>query len=205
MSKRLLLVPCLLILAALSLSACGGGGDSSGSSGSDDATAAIEHAITESATSTDKAKCTEFDTQAFSEQNTHEKGAAAVKACEAEADGDNNADSIEVSSVEVDGEKATAEATPSGSTLDGQTLSISLVEEDGQWKLDQIDSFSAYDNAALEDVFRTKLGETGELSDSQVACIAKGVGKASQKEAEELLLSGSSTPFIKLAAACAQA
>jgi hypothetical protein len=197
-NKRLLLLPCLLALSALALAACGGGGDDSGDEGQ------IEEAIETSATTSDPSNCTVLSTQAFVEQSSDETGKAAVKACEEEAkDPTNNADSVKVTNIEIDGSKATADAAIVGGGFDGQTVTIALVAEEDRWKLDQITGFAKLDTVALAKVFETELEASEELTAEQTSCIVEGLEAASKAEAEELLLSGSSTPFVELAEGCA--
>ena len=78
MNKRILVPLALLVLAALTIVACGGGG----SSDEDKITETIEKA----ATTSDPSNCTELETLRFVEQNSEEKGKAAVKSCEEEAE-----------------------------------------------------------------------------------------------------------------------
>lgn len=194
MQKRLLLLPCLLIVSALALSACGGGGDSAESE--------IESAIENSATSSSPTDCTELQTLAFTEQTTSQEGPEAVKACEAEAKEGNQADSVAVANVEVDSSEATAEATFTGSSFDGQGLEIALAEEDGQWKLDEVVGFSKLDKPKLVEALAEQF-ESGEEVEAEVAtCIEEGFEESSQPEIEELLLSGSSEPIEELAEEC---
>ena len=157
MKKRHLLLPCLLIVSALALVACGGGGSSDESE--------IEEAIETSATSGDPANCTKLETANFVEQSTSESGKAAIKTCEEEAkkDPESKAESVEVTEVEVDGSKATANAAITGGSFDNQTVSIALVEEDG-WKLNELTGFVKFDQEALAQVFETQLEKSGELS-----------------------------------------
>jgi ABC-type glycerol-3-phosphate transport system substrate-binding protein len=193
---RHLLLPCLLLLSALALAACGGSSDS----GDEES---IEAAIIRSATTADPANCTEVETQAFVEQSSDESGAAAVKDCEEEAkDASNNAKTVKVTKVETDGSDATADAAITGGGFDGQVISIALVEEDGAWKLDELTGFAKLDTARLAEIFGEKLEETGELTPEQTSCIVEGIEAASQAEAEELTLSGSSQPLVELAEGC---
>jgi hypothetical protein len=194
--KRLLVPLALLALAALAVTACGGGG----SSAEDEVTEVIEQA----ATTKDPSNCTELQTLRFTEQNTGEKGKAAIKSCEESAKEEEQAEEAKVSNVSVNGEKATAEAEFIGGSLGSQTLAVALVEEDGDWKLDQIEGFANYNGKALEELFLKRFEESSEgLTKKQYTCIAEGIGKASTAEAEAMFLSGSSTTIEELAKGCA--
>jgi hypothetical protein len=196
-NKRILVPLALLMLAALTLTACGGGG---GSSDEDKITETIEQA----ATTADPSNCTELETQRFVEQNSDEKGAAAVKTCEQEAEeGEDQAEGAKVSSVSVNGEKATAQVEFEGGSLGSQGLEVALVEEGGNWKLDQVEGFADYDGKALGEAFEKEFEENPEgLSAKAAKCIAGEIAKASQAEAEELFFSGSSEPIVELAQGC---
>jgi hypothetical protein len=195
--KRRLLVPLALALfAALALTACGGG-----SSDEDKITEVIEKA----ATTTDPQNCTELETQRFNEQNSQQQGKAATKACEEEAEsGEEQAKGANVSNVSVNDEKATAEVEFEGGSLGSQTLEVALVEEEGDWKLDQVEGFADYNGKALGQAFEKEFEENPEgLSPEQAKCIAGKVAGSSQKEAETLFFGGSSEPIIQLAESCA--
>ncbi len=197
MKIRHLLLPCLLLISALALAACGGGGSDSGEE------EAIEAAIVRSATTADPANCTEVETQAFAEQSSDESGAAAVKECEKEAkDASNNAKTVKVTKIKVNGSEATADAAIVGGGFDSQVISISLVEEEGAWKLDRLTGFAKLDTTRLAEIFGEKLEETGELTPKQTSCIVEGIESASKAKAEELVLSGSSQPLVELAEGC---
>jgi hypothetical protein len=194
--KRLFVPLALLALAALAVTACGGGG----SSAEDEVTEVIEQA----ATTKDPSNCTELQTLRFTEQNTGEKGKAAIKSCEESSKEEEQAEEAKVSNVSVNGEKATAEAEFIGGSLGSQTLAIALVDEDGDWKLDQIEGFANYNGKALEETFLKRFEESPEgLSKQQYTCIAEGIGKASTAEAEAMFLSGASTKIEELAKGCA--
>ena len=196
MKKRILVPFALLVLTALTISACGGG-----SSDEDK----IAEAIETTATTADPNNCTEFETLRFNEQNSQQKGKAATKACEEEAEaGEEKAHSAKVSNVSVNDEKATAEVEFTGGSLALQSLEVALVQEDGDWKLDQIEGFANYDGKALGEAFEMEFEENPEgLNKKQAACIAGKVAASSQAEAEELFFSGSSQPIVKLAESCA--
>ncbi len=195
MRKRHLLLPCLIIVSALFLVACGGGGDND--------EAQIEDAIETSATTDDPSNCTELETQNFLEQTSSESGKAALESCEEEAaDPEGRADSVEVTEVEVEGDKATAQATITGGNFDNQTPVLALVKEDDQWKLDEITEFAEFDQDAFVQQFETQLEKGGEVEAAVTACIVDALSKAPQEEIEELVLGGDSTPIEELAESC---
>ena len=150
MTKRLIL-PLFLIAAALALAACG-------SSESDEDK--ITETIQTSATANDPADCKALNTVAFNEQTAGGSGPEAVKACEDEAEDDvGDPEEVEVSEVEVDGSDATAVATFVGGSFDGQEVEVALIEEDGDWKMDQLVRFVDFDAAAIVSGLRESLEE----------------------------------------------
>lgn len=198
MNKRILAPLALLLAAALvTLTACGGGGSSDEDK--------ISETIETAATTSDPSNCTELETQRFLEQNNQQQGKAAVKACEEEAEaGEEVAESVDVSNVSVNGEKATAEAKFKGGSLGSQAIELALVEEEGSWKLDYVEGFASYDGKALGEQFEKQYEkEPGELEPEQAKCISGKVAGLSQAEAEEVFFGGSSEPIIELAESCA--
>ncbi|MFT3862815.1 MAG: hypothetical protein QM729_00970 [Solirubrobacterales bacterium] len=195
MYKRILVPLALFALAALALAACGGGSGAEGE---------ITETIEAAATTNDPSNCTKLQTQRFDEQNSGETGNAAVKACEAEAkEEEEQAEAANVSNVSVDGEKATAEVEFEGGPLNSQVLEVALVEEEGSWKIDQIEGFAKYNGKALEEAFLKRFEEEPEgVSKAQYTCIAEGIGKASEAEAKEMFLSGSPEKIEELARSC---
>jgi hypothetical protein len=193
--KRPLVLVALLGLLVLALSACGGGG--SGAEGE------ITEVIEQAATTSDPSNCTELQTLRFTEQNTSEKGKAAIKGCEESAKEEEQAEEAKVSNVSVDGEKATAEVEFVGGSLGSQVLEVALVEEGGDWKLDQIEGFAKYNGKALEEMFIKRFEESPQgLTKKQYTCIAAGIGGASKAEAEAMLLSGSAKKIEALTKSC---
>jgi hypothetical protein len=198
-NKRLLLLPCLLIVSALALSACGGSGNSD--------EGPIEEAIETSATTAKTSNCTKLQTQKFDEQGTQTNGKGAIKACEEEIEAAgskaNKADSVEVSNIEVDGSKATAEAAVSGGGFDGQTLEIALAKEGEDWKLDQLVAFTKLDQAKLTEALTKEFEKDESVEPKLATCIEEGFEKAPQPKVEEFILGGSSKPIEELAEGCA--
>jgi len=200
MKKRPLLLLVLPVLAALALSACGGGGSST--SGGDEE-GAIVAAIEKSATTSDPSKCTEFQTQAFNEQEKATSGKEATEVCEEEAEQQESpAKSVDVSEVNIDGETATAEAAIGGSALDGQTVELELVKEDGDWKLNQFLQFTKFNAKRLAKSFEKEALASEELPKDLATCISAGIGKLEQKEAEAVAFSGDLTIIESIAGSC---
>lgn len=199
MSKRLLLLPCIVLVSALALAACGGGNGSSDES-------QIEEAIEKSAASTDPVNCTKLQTQKFTEQTTQESGKAAVRSCEEEAEKEEGAESASVANVEVDGSTATAEATLNGGSFNGQTVEVELVKDGGQWKLNEAVKFTKFDQAKLVEAFERELSKaSNELSPQLVTCFVKAFEEGSQAEIEEMLLSGSTRALEEVVEGCPSA
>jgi hypothetical protein len=194
--KLHLLLPSAFLVLVFALTACGGG-----ESDEDKITETIEV----SATSTKPADCKRLSTQAFMEQTQFTEGPEAVKGCEEDAkdEDESETESVDVSNVEVEDLKATADGTFHGGTFDGQTLSIALVEEKGNWKVDQITSFAKFDEdklaQSLEESFSS--GE-GALDPKATACMGDELRKLSQPEFENLILGGKPEPIVEIVEAC---
>jgi hypothetical protein len=191
--KRRLVLPCLLIVSALVLVACGS------SNGEE---SQIEEAIETSATSTDPADCTKVDTKQFVEQTTQTEGAEAIKLCEKEASEESGAKSADVSNIEVNGSKATADVALSGGGLGGQEVEVALVKEGEQWKLDELAGFVKFDQAKVVETLKEQFAKSSEVSKSLATCITSAFEEAPQDKFEEALLSPSTEGFEELAGSC---
>jgi hypothetical protein len=197
--KSLLILPIALLAMAMALTACGGGSSSSG--GGEEA--AIEEAIETSATSSDPSKCSEVQTAAFNETESGKSGEAALEACEKEAEDDSDsAESVTVSSIEIEGEEAAAEVEIEGGALGGQSLAVGLEKEDGDWKLDSLIGFTKYDPAGLAATLEEKLGEEEGISASLAQCIAEGSEEMSKDEAEAMVFEKDEEGLEEIVAAC---
>ena len=192
--RKLLVLGSCLVAAALFFAACGG-------SESDEDK--IVEAIEASATSTDPADCKAVNTQAFLEQSEFEEGKEAVESCEDSADdGEGKPEEVTVSEVEVDGSTATAQAAIVGGSFDGQTLSIGLVEEDGDWKVDEWQSFVVFNKGRLLASLESTLSEEAEGGEDEEAstCLLEEMEAASDEEVEEAVLQPDA--FVELVEGC---
>jgi hypothetical protein len=192
------LLPLALLALVFGLAACGGDSESDEDK--------VVDVIETSVTSTDPADCKELATQAFLEQTEFEKGAAAVESCEESAeDTENDPESVDVSEVEVDGSAATADVAFTGGSFDGQTLSVALVEEDGDWKMDEITGFAEFDQEKLADSLEEGLQSGDDALDPQLAtCFAEVVREASKAQAEEIVIGGSPEPLVEIIEGCSE-
>ncbi len=197
MTKGRLVLPVfvLTVAAALALAACGGG-----ESAEDKITSAIETA----ATGTEASICTEAETAAFVEQVNAGQGKEALKECEEEAArGTHQAESVEVSKVEVQGEEARATVAFTGGTLDGQTLIVGLIEEEGAWKLNEAVEFVNFDREKLVAAFKKGLGEEKKVEPALAECVIAGLEEISDSELKALVL-GESQPVLEIAEECSK-
>jgi hypothetical protein len=194
-SSRLIAPLVLLAAAPFLFAACG-----DDSSEDDDAiTAAIEQAAT-----TDAAEnCTEVQTEAFNQQTEFAREGEATEACEQQAgEGDVAADSVEVENIEVDGESATADVSFNGGSLDGQVIAVSLVDEDGQWKLDSLDEFIEFDKAAFKAGLLESAAAGGQTPQPVLNCIEQAINAASDEQITTAYLSGDENQLVGLFGEC---
>lgn len=195
MNKRLRFVPFLLLVFGLALAACGGGGESA----EDKITSTIETA----ATSTEASVCKETQTLAFMEQTNAGTGKEAEKECEEEATkGENNPESVKVSEVKVEGEKATADAEFIGGNFNEQTLEVALVEENGEWKLDKFVGFANFDPTPIIAALKEQLEEEPSIKPRVTSCILEGLEELPEEEFEKLVVENNSQPIVELAESC---
>lgn len=197
MRKLHLLFPLALLALALGLAACG-------SSESDEDK--IVEVIETSAVSDDPADCEALATQAFLEQTQFSEGKEAVESCEESAkETEDNPDSVEVSEVEIDGSDATAEAAFVGGNFDGQTFTVALIDEDGDWKLDEITGFADFDQEQLGTSLEEALLSEGDSVEAGLAeCFGETIRQAPEEQAEGLILDGSGEAIIEIIEGCSE-
>jgi hypothetical protein len=188
MSRLVWVALALVVLAIpLTITACGGDDDDGGGGGGDqdEITAAIETAKT----GTDPGKCTTVMTQQFVEQVTFETGPTAVDLCREGTAPATPADSVDVANIEVDGDTATAEvAVTGGGRLDGQTIVVSLVKEGDQWKLDRLDEFIEFDQAAFADAVVEEASDAGAPRET-LDCIREAIDTAGPEQSQAIYVS----------------
>ncbi|HMI81437.1 MAG TPA: hypothetical protein VK480_06585 [Solirubrobacterales bacterium] len=191
---HLLLIPVLLLVPVLALSACGGG-----ESDEDQVVETIETSIL----SEDPADCERLATLQFLEQTQFTEGQGAVESCEEDAkDDEGDADSVDVTNVEVDGSNATADAAFGGGTFDGQTFSVALIEEDGDWKLNEITGFAEFDGDRLAETFEEEFKSESGADPKVASCIGDQFRELGQSEFEAFILGGETQPLAEIFEAC---
>lgn len=197
MKKLHLLLPFALLALGLGLVACGGGGDSDEDK--------IVEVIETSVTSDDPAECKKLSTQAFLEQTQATEGAKALESCEENAkDTSEDPDSVEVSEVEVDGSSASANVAFTGGSFDGQILTLSLVDEDGDWKLAEITGFAEFDQEKLVSSFEEAFESEEDVPPQLATCIIETIRELPKAEAEQLVIGGSQEPTVEIVEGCTE-
>ena len=193
----------MMVSATLALVGCGGSGDNdtTGTAGGDEAQ--IASTISTSVTSTDPADCNKLETQRFLEQIHFTTGASAVKACQQDApDTSDDPDSVDVTDIQVDGSGATANVAFHGGGFDGSTLTMALVKEGDQWKLDQITAVPTFDLAAFDAAFTQRLSKQQGVSAAGTACVTRALNSAGSDVVKQTLISGDASQLLGLISPC---
>lgn len=185
----------VLLVLALGISACGGG---SGESDEEQVEAAIKTALT----STDPSACGESRTIDFMEETSDSTGAEAERECEkAVVSRENLPTSVTVSKVKVEDGKATAEVAFKGGDPDGLVVNVVLVEDNGNWKIDDFTDLAGLDRerftARIERAF-----EKEGLGPPEVRCLIAALDKLSQAAFEEIALSEDEKAITKISDQC---
>jgi hypothetical protein len=197
MSRSRFACLCLAAIAlAASLVACGGGG---GSSDQSDITSAINTSVKLS----NPADCTKYETQAYMEQIHFTKGPTAVQACQKSAtDTRDNPSSVDVTNVQVNGERATANVAFHGGGFDGSTLAVQLVKVGGQWKLDKITDIPHFDLAGFVHSFTARQARDQHVSPQALQCLTTQLNSAGADNVKHALISGDPTMLLGLIGNC---
>jgi hypothetical protein len=201
-------VTILAVLAAvLAVAGCGGSGGSGGSTAtravSGNERDQIVSAISTSVTSTDPGDCIKLETQRFLEQIHFTKGADAIKACRQDApDTSDDPDSVDVTGVQANGARATANVAFHGGSFDGSTLSVALTRDGDQWKMDQITAVPTFDLPAFEKAFTARLGSQQHVPAAGIDCITSSLDSAGPDVVKQALISGDASQLLNLIGSC---
>lgn len=198
-SARFGLLPALLVPAVL-LTACGGGDDSSSGD-----SARITDAIRNISIGSDPGACTEFATPRFLEQTEAERGDAAVDSCKQDqVDTADDPTAVETTAIKVEGDSATATTAFTGGTFDGQSLDLSLIEDDGEWKVDRIEDVPNLDVKKFAGAIEASVHRGSDpLNSEEAKCIGDQVRKAGSDQLTQIILDGDSDALGALIQACA--
>jgi hypothetical protein len=180
----------ILVLAPIGLAACGSSDDNSADE--DDITAAIETG----ATSTDPSKCTEVQTENFANQTD-----GSIKECQKNVE-DAVADSVDVSNIEVDGDKATADAAVTGSTFDGQTLQLALVKDGDQWKVDEFSGFTDFDRETFIASLLNEIKSDPSTPAEAVTCLEQQFKSATDEQLQGIVTAENESASDQLFGPC---
>jgi hypothetical protein len=185
----------VLLILALGIAACGGG---SGESDEEQVEAVIKTALT----STDPSACGESRTIDFMEETGESTGAKAERECEEDvASRENLPSSVKVTKIEVEDGKATAEVHFEGGDPDGLVVNVVLVEEDGNWKIDDFTDLAGLDRdrftARIERAFKHE-----GLGPLEVRCLVAALDKLPEDEFEEIALGGDEEAITEISERC---
>jgi hypothetical protein len=161
----------LIAVVALALAGCGG----SGNSDEDDITGVLEQSFTTS----DPAQCEDVTAKGLTQLNPSIAGAKdPIAACKQALNPSDNADSIDVTGLKVDGDHASATVRSHGGSLAGTAVTVQLVDEGG-WKIDGFGEIRLVDrNAYLASFDRQAESNTfgtDTITPRDARCIAADV------------------------------
>lgn len=192
---RRALAALVLLILALGFVACGGG---SGESDEEKVEAVIKTALT----STDPSACGESRTMDFMEETAEATGAKAERECEEDvASRENLPSSVKVSKIEVEGGKATAEVHFEGGDPDGLVVNVALVEEDGNWKIDDFTDLAGLDRKRFTARIERAFKQEG-LGRPEVRCLVAALDKLPEDEFEEVALGGDEEVITEISGRC---
>jgi hypothetical protein len=149
----------------------------------------IRRVITLTITTSKPGNCTQLETLRFVEQTNFGEGGNAIAICHL-AGPELAADSVAISKVKIEGDRATAQMAVTGSRFDGQVLVVSLVKKGGQWKMDHIDAFIDFDGDRFAEEFVIVHERAHDLRPGQVACVEESLKGVPPAQLEKLVLSG---------------
>jgi hypothetical protein len=194
---RLFGLPVAVLCSSLVVVACGGGG------GNDDSSQ-ITDMIQSSVTSTDPADCTKLETEQFVEQSELTAGPAALQQCQKDAaDTSDNPSSVDVTDVKTSGNTGTANVAFHGGSFDGSTISVSLIKDGDQWKLDKITDIPSFNFPGLVHALTAKFSSEGSIPPQVATCIVQAFNNAGADQVKSIILSGNGDQLTALFSTCA--
>jgi len=162
--------------------------------------AKIRQTVEIASTSGNPAHCDERLTQRYLRQLTGLQPPFADETCESEAAWP-AADAVETSKVVVDGDRATAAVSYRGGSLDGSTLVLELVWEEGRWKLDRRVAVAHFDRAGFDRAYKANLVEF-DTPPRAIKCALGETQRFSDSEIERAILNGSYRGSAEIIVAC---
>jgi hypothetical protein len=160
----------------------------------------IESVLETVATSEDPSYCTEDVTQAYLEQTTGAVAPFADELCASYAEGP-GPDSVDVHTIEIDGNRATAIVDHRGGSFDGSSFLVELVEEDGDWKANRRLAFTSFDRKGFNSAYRQSFLDFGPPA-SAADCALATAGRFSDIQLQRIVLNGALEAFGRIAVDC---
>jgi hypothetical protein len=181
------------VLIGMVLFGAGGGGSASqhaavpSSRAEGEARSTIEWLLTRTFTENDPAQCTQDMTPAFRRQSFGSEDGTDLEACRRDnvSENDTFAHSITLDNVSVHGDTANAVVRVSGGNGDGSVVTLHLVRDVGNWKLDRMTAVQI-DRARFDGALRANAlreGYTPREADCQVATLRRTYDTAALERA----------------------
>lgn len=125
-------------------------------------------------------------------------GTSDVARCEASVKRGEPASSVEVSQVEVDGDRASARVAFDGGDSAGTAITVDLVRDEDRWRVDGQRDLEVVDRAAYDVAFRAAVGEAaGEvLPAANVPCVQDRFAERTDDEIERMNAEGTVRSFV---------
>ncbi|HTN23505.1 MAG TPA: hypothetical protein VL120_05925 [Solirubrobacteraceae bacterium] len=148
---------------------------------------AVRAVVQEAMTSTDPSVCTRLVTLELLEQTTHERGAAALKSCRADAD-DVGAKTLTIDAVRLSGTRASADIRPRGGGFPFKTATLALRRVGGQWKISRLKSGELDRTAFNREVRRQFSQPPNAIPAGVVDCAVKELASTSDPAVADIFL-----------------
>jgi hypothetical protein len=170
---------------------CGGGGSSDED--------AINEVLTTSFTTADPAQCDEVTRKGLQQLAPSVASAPdPATACREALDPSSNADSIQVTGVSVNGDRATATVTPRAGSFGGAVVTVALADQGG-WKIDGFDDVKIVNRdaylASLDEATKRSFGSDA-LTGRDARCIADYIRRKVPDEELERSITSAQKGFV---------